>query len=1594
MADILSFLAEYRVFVCRRCRTGVDRRHLSTHFAKQHVYTRDQLRTIQAYHDLQFDGDPEEPLLPPSLPGPVAELPLTHDGLLCQVDPDSCRYVCRREHGMKRHCRTVHQWTQHTGRGRPGPAVRARLASAVAVSGTDGVPWKTVACQRFFIAGPQSHYIEVRQSKPSIPSGLHDLTATVAAEADIWQRIETDRAQANDELSRVVVEDPALQTNPWLSRTRWSTYLRGFERPFLLSLVEAPDADEMPVEHCAWCAVESLLRTCQHNTATATGIFVRHEIVQTEAEQRRQRAPLQAYLDDHTFSRNCRFWQQLVLFLVRTYESTQWRYQLNNPQRATLTEFLRRCRTDADVASSLSTGDQSSSTDDNDDDDNDDGENDDNDNDDSQHRSLTSVEEACLDFCISLLDQQVQAEEYESPLICALALLGVSDSGWLGPERYPSILSAVIKMSRFMVVQSALGRTDQPALTAVQTMVRRFMQRGTFGPFEWMLELRSYGMKIAFTTTVEGQVGWVDDTILYKDVQFTMAEFRGFVHGLVHETRQLLDNEVLFGRTITANPPSHLWSRLRDNPRQSQPGWNFLHDSRCPLAADGDAWLIGQVRACESLRTALFTGSTLDGVRRYRGQVRDFRTKLLLLLHLTSGQPARLSELLAVHQRNSVHHVHRGIFVEDGLVAVVTRLHKGYTISGDVKIVFRYPPREVGDLVVRYLWLALPFIERLEQYHFGVSPSPLLWPDDASRGGVKWSTEVVRKALQHESLIGLGQALNVQTYRQLAVGISRRFLHSTDRFDDGDDDDGGEEETDMPDAEDGRDAVLDLQAAHSSHTAGMVYSRQLTEQPGEIYTVREKFRRISIAWHRFLGFESVRSQGATDSRRSGNSSSGHKRTLSHREHADTPGKRSIQRQRWLKLRTMDSLTQLQLLFGPTSQFRHCQAAAIQAIQENQSPVLAVMPTGGGKSLLFLLPASYRVSGVTVVIVPLVSLRQDLIRRSRDLGITCAAWDARQPPDGCSIVFVTPESALTEAFSAFLHRLRTTEQLDRVVVDECHLCLDPDPTFRTALHQLRELNRFETALVFLTATLPPSSEPAFWRGLGLGSVPPHTFRTSTSRRNIRYEVVSQPATKLLAFLQMMQIASVREGRVIIYGQTVQTVESLGLQLGCPIYHARLREKEANLQQFCSDRGHVIVATSALGLGIDLADIRLVIHVEPPRTLLEYAQESGRAGRDGGPSRAVIVRSPNRPCADAWMQRFVDPPVRVQAGTGSEGGNGGSEMRAGWCRRVTLDAYLDRREDRTGCEAGEEMCDLCQQMQSFAVQPAQNRARQGKEEEEVEEEVEEEEVEEEEVQEEEVQKKKKGGKNDDDGDSNNNDNNDNDDNNNNNNNNDDNDDDDDDDDDNKNSMYEDNSSKVDTAPMSMIYDHQAAQRRAIRFYHYADRRIEARQFSDTVTLLDRLQITCFFCYPYDGAIHNRADCTAPGQQEYSEVVQWLQRSIRYDKYSGCFQCGFPQSVCRGRWQTGPSGGYVRRADGVCDLPSVLYEAGAIFCTTDAASESLREELYDRAAIQPRNREGVVRFLGCKVRLAGLETNRLFQEVVSLYSRLRIDTRNNID
>lgn len=193
----------------------------------------------------------------------------------------------------------------------------------------------------------------------------------------------------------------------------------------------------------------------------------------------------------------------------------------------------------------------------------------------------------------------------------------------------------------------------------------------------------------------------------------------------------------------------------------------------------------------------------------YLQQVDRFLQRPLLLVHFTGGQPLRATELLSLRHSNTVHGRHRSIFIEHGLVCTVTAYHKGYSVSNSTKIIHRYLPKVVSELVVYYLWLFLPFrqaIEKLAHRREG-PPSPFLWP----QGEGTWDSSRLRTILQREAQTHLQTQINILSYRHAAIAISRfKRDYGTD------------------------DPVFNEQASHSSWTAATVYARRLQEAPGHI----------------------------------------------------------------------------------------------------------------------------------------------------------------------------------------------------------------------------------------------------------------------------------------------------------------------------------------------------------------------------------------------------------------------------------------------------------------------------------------------------------------------------------------------------------------------------------------------------------------------------------------------------------------------------------------------------------------------------------------------------------------------------------------
>ncbi|KAK4232713.1 DEAD-like helicase, partial [Achaetomium macrosporum] len=508
-------------------------------------------------------------------------------------------------------------------------------------------------------------------------------------------------------------------------------------------------------------------------------------------------------------------------------------------------------------------------------------------------------------------------------------------------------------------------------------------------------------------------------------------------------------------------------------------------------------------------------------VRRYGAAVERFREWMLVLMHMTGGMPARSWEILGIRHANTENGGVRNIFVDRGMVCFVISYHKTYRTTGRVKVIHRYVPREVGELLVWYLWLVLPFWQQVQAMLDGAdAPSAFLWADRVvgwkggeaagSEGpgdrvgavaeageegpgaapvrGRKWTPDRMRRALQQHSGRFLGTRVGTSAWRHIAIAISNRYLNKAFG-----EDVAGEGEVD--DDEDGTaDNIWDLQAAHSTHVAGLVYARELQQGTFGTAARRDRFRAVSRAWHRFFGL------GAED-REGGPAVTGKRKA----DMFDSVREEARFR-RFARLQRVDIQGQLRVMMGPEAQFRGMQEQVIRAIVRGESPIVQVGGTGEGKSMSFMLPAFCSPDGVTVVVVPLVALRDDLRGRCERSGIAAHVWQAQGPNRAASIVFVTPESAVTHGFRSFVNRLQARAQLDRVFVDECHAVLDSDRTFRPQMGELgTALQEIGVQVVFLTATLAPADAGEFYARMRLDARRVRLFRSRTTRRNIGYRV---------------------------------------------------------------------------------------------------------------------------------------------------------------------------------------------------------------------------------------------------------------------------------------------------------------------------------------------------------------------------------------------------------------------------------------------------------------------------------------------------------
>ena len=326
---------------------------------------------------------------------------------------------------------------------------------------------------------------------------------------------------------------------------------------------------------------------------------------------------------------------------------------------------------------------------------------------------------------------------------------------------------------------------------------------------------------------------------------------------------------------------------------------------------------------------------------------------------------------------------------------------------------------------------------------------------------------------------------------------------------------------------------------------------------------------------------------------------------------------------------------LNTIFG-FSEFRPGQAEIVGAVMAGQN-VLAIMPTGGGKSLCFQLPALCR-DGVTIVISPLIALMRDQVRALRAAGVEAGALTSGNTDSETEQVFaaldagrlkllyMAPERLASVATLPMLRRINTT----LIAVDEAHCVSQWGHDFRPDYLRIGELRRaLGVPLAAFTATADAETRTEIIARLFDGRQP-QSFLRGFDRPNIHlaFQVKDNPRT------QILQFAGARKGQSgIVYCGTRAKTETLAQALreaghSACAYHAGMEAEDRRRTEvrFQQEDGLIVVATVAFGMGIDKPDIRWVAHADLPKSIESYYQEIGRSGRDGAPAETCTLYGP--------------------------------------------------------------------------------------------------------------------------------------------------------------------------------------------------------------------------------------------------------------------------------------------------------------------------------------------------------------------------------
>jgi len=1249
------YLEQFRALICRQHCTAVL--NVTTHLQQHHATTsKDRRRIVQHFEGLQL-STPDEIIPPPPGRLPLKELGDSQNAFQCtHFDPitgDSCNKITINLEGLRMHCKNAHQirWVGDT----------QKLYDKVRV-------------QTFFRSGGFQRYFTVNESYQEASPDAD--TQQLRTLLDEWKGTQSTHER---EMQVMDAEVAKQDKTGWFKRTGWPELFKDRNLYYLSHLIRLPQRQEEKLQLAAK-AVELLVERSVAGLSTLareTRRWLRS--AQREEVDQRPMARLQNPESQATYARYIVMFICFVLRLIEDDEKQQ-------------SDSENESESDPDTVSSSSASgtynDKATANDAF-----------------KDARELfpwkgrqkecarglwrlldradgNHLQEAVLELMESFIFITTGNDPFSSGLIIFTAVLGIDAemNRLRTAKNYSYMLAGIVYCTRLLAVEAILPSQERETQGEEERelFLRRrkdFLADGTFSPMSEMLSLLAYGKFVALNAGNSGNALWSQDkkTFYLNGRPIVISRFQQMARDVMEKLENTFWEDLMWVGDISKRFIIPL-KKIVDDVTFTRRGACFIDNPENKLGG-GLEWMLQQIMRTSGgrkLRSRDGTSWNVKHVKKYIRDVDRFRELLLFATHLLMGQPARGTEITTVRYRNGVLQ-DRNLFVIDGVFTMVVRYHKSQSQWDKPKVVPRFAPERLGQVHTLYLAYLQRLYEYLTVQVLGGSFTDYTWADEHG----PWATDRLTRIIRRETEAHLGTGLTTLDYRHTAVGIGRMAVGES--FARGYQDEIGEIEE--PEVEED---LLELQNSRTTFMGVNNYSVPVDIVKHLSVRSIEAFRPLSEMWHRFLGVDGT----AFDVSRT-------RQLLPHKESTEM-GTARLQNKRqcessnvlapaFKRVQEPDEYQEslykaMQQALGTTIvEFRSSeQEQATRAVLQGQTPLVVVLPTGGGKTFVFMAAACMEDPGVTIFVVPFRALIENMVKRMSKAGIDCIEWKHGHV-NPATVVIVSADTAVDAGFLSYAMLLNIKGMLRRVVIDEAHLTFTSSD-WRTKLARLKDLRVLSCPFVLLTATLPPVLEEELGDSMCIRNAT--YIRASTVRPNIQYVVSwckrGTERQTAIEICQRQQRRLVGGLKGVIYCNSKADCESIADELSLLYYHAGVVDRSERLEAWLK-RGGLIVATSALGTGVDFPGIVFILHVGLPWSMIDYAQESGRGGRNGEVVSSIIVVEEGQ----------VEQKMK-QSGGNVDVLAMGLFVTSGGCRRGIMSKHLDGRAvccndiDSAGCD----------------------------------------------------------------------------------------------------------------------------------------------------------------------------------------------------------------------------------------------------------------------------------------------------------------------